>query len=78
MSLLFKPEKLERLFYFTREMVVIWRLIMVSINARNNFPNYVSNISFYEVLNTNEVFSLDVDEPVRPAHLKEHFTFVGL
>ena len=32
-SLVFKPVKLERLFYFTSETFVIWRLSMVSINT---------------------------------------------
>lgn len=28
----------------------------------NNFPNYVLNVSFDEVFNTNEAFTLDVDD----------------
>lgn len=36
-----------------------------SVDKRSNdFPNYVLNISFCEVLNSSEVFTLDVDNPV--------------
>lgn len=35
----------------------------------NNFSNYVLNISFYEGLNTDVVFTLDGDIPVHSIHL---------
>lgn len=41
---------------------------MASINGvdkyDNSFPNYVLNISFCEVMNTNEASTSDVDDPV--------------
>lgn len=33
-------------------------------DRHNNFTNNALKISFYEVLNTNEVSSLDVDDPI--------------
>lgn len=56
------------MFVLLRERNVCYMMYNNGVNKHdNNFSNYVLNISFHEVLNTNEMFTLDVLNPVTSA-----------